>query len=172
MGNDEELNSEITRGLTRINQSFIEKMEESKELEKDCSDDFRERAYLAILTRGLLPEIIKILNMYGKTKDDFFGLGLDKVKMLFHNIPTLDVEIELAIILDKQMDRKLKLNDTIDVAFAAIAIPYCDIVITENTLRSLAIRRKLDTKYKTIILNELNDLLPHLENLSSARRLT
>jgi hypothetical protein len=57
------------------------------------------------------------------------------------------------------------LNDTVDIAFAATAIPYCDIVITENTLRSLAIQRKLDIKYETIILNELNDLLPHLTNL-------
>jgi hypothetical protein len=82
MGNDEEFNSKIIQGLTRINQSFMKKMEESKDVEKDYSDDLRERAYLATLTRDLPPEIIKVLNMHGKTKEDFFGLGLDKVKAL------------------------------------------------------------------------------------------
>ena len=97
--------------------------------------------------------------------NNFFSLGLDNVRKFFHDVPTLDVEIGLALSLNKHWDRKLKVNDTSDIAFACISIPYCDVVVTEVFLQTLAMRQKVDKKYETKIISDLNELLPILESL-------
>jgi hypothetical protein len=51
------------------------------------------------------------------------------------------------------------------MAFACISIPYCDVVVTEIFLRTLAIRQNADKKYDTEIISDLNDLLPILDGL-------
>lgn len=49
-----------------------------------------------------------------------------------------------------------------DIASLAISIPYCDMVIAENMFTSIAIRLKLDKKYKTVILKDLKMLKNHI----------
>jgi len=165
VGDDESLTAEMIKGLTSINQSFIDKIQQSKEEESGSSDDFRERLYLAVLTKELLPEINASLDKYGKTFDSFKELGLKKIRSFYHNIPTLDVEIEVAIALNKQRDRKLRVNDTADIAFVSKAVPYCNIVVTENFLHSIMLQRRLDKKYNTVILTDLNQLTTAFGNL-------
>jgi hypothetical protein len=165
MGDDEDLNFKFVNGLKDINESFVARMEKSREQDRGDNDDLQERVYLAVLTKELQPKLIALLGSHGKTMNDFFSLGLDNVRKFFHDVPTLDVEIGLALSLNKHWDRKLKVNDTSDVAFASITIPYCDVVVTEVFLRTLATRRKIDKKYETVVISDLNDLLPILDGL-------
>lgn len=165
VGDDEDLNSKVVNGFRDINEPFVVKMEKSREQDRGDNDDLQERVYLAVLTKELQQKLIVLLSKHGKTMNDFFSLGLDNVRKFFHDVPTLDVEIGLALSLNKHWDRKLKVNDTSDVSFACIAVPYCDVVVTEVFLRTLITRRKIDKKYNTVVLNDLNDLLPLLENL-------
>lgn len=165
VGDDEDLNSRVVNGLRDINESFVARMEKSREQDRGDNDDLQKRVYLAILTKELQPKLISILRDHGKTMNDFFALGLDNVRKFFHDVPTLDVEIGLALSLNKHWDRKLKVNDTSDMAFACISIPYCDVVVTEIFLRTLAMRQNADKKYDTEIISDLNDLLPILDGL-------
>lgn len=165
VGDDEDLNSKVVNGLRDINQPFVERMEKSREQDRADNDDLQERLYLAVLTKELQPKLISMLGDHGKTMNDFFALGLENVRRFFHDVPTLDVEIGLALNLNKHWDRKLKVNDTADVAFACISIPYCDVVVTEVFLQTLVTRRRIDKKYNTVVLSDLNDLLPLLENI-------
>lgn len=165
VGDDEDLNSKVVNGLRDINEPFVARIEKSREQDRGDNDDLQERVYLAVLTKELQPKLIPMLGNHRKTMNDFFSLGLDNVRKFFHDVPTLDVEIELALSLNKHWDRKLKVNDTSDIAFACISIPYCDVVVTEVFLRTLATRQKIDKKYDTKIISNLNDLLPILDNL-------
>jgi hypothetical protein len=165
VGDDESITSKLVQGLEEINKPFVLKMEKSREQERGSTDDLQERVYMGILTLELRPNLIEALGHYEKTMNDLFALGLKNMRKFFHDVPTLDVEIELALNLNKHWDRKLKVNDTSDVAFASISIPYCDVVVTEVFLRTLAMRRKTDKKYNTTIISDLNDLLPILESL-------
>ncbi len=165
MGDDEDLNFKFVNGLRDINESFVARMEKSREQDRGDNDDLQERVYLAVLTKELRPKLIALLGNHGKTMNDFFSLGLDNVRKFFHDVPTLDVEIGLALSLNKHWDRKLKVNDTSDIAFACISIPYCDVVVTEVFLRTLAMRQKIDKKYNTKIISDLNELLPILGSL-------
>ncbi|MBX3037385.1 MAG: hypothetical protein KF758_10805 [Anaerolineales bacterium] len=165
VGDDEDLNSKVVNGLRDINEPFVAKMEKSRKQDKRDNDDFQERLYLAVLTKELQPKLIALLGNHGKTVSDFFSLGLDNVRKFFHDVPTLDIEIGLALSLNKHWDRKLKVNDTSDIAFACISIPYCDVVVTEVFLRTLVMRQKLDKKYDTKVISDLNDLLPIFDGL-------
>lgn len=165
VGDDEDLNSKVVNGLRDINEPFVERMEKSREQDREANDDLQERLYLAILTKELQPKLIPMLGDHGKTMNDFFSLGLENVRRFFHDVPTLDVEIGLALSLNKHWDRKLKVNDTSDIAFACISIPYCDVVVTEVFLRTLVMRQKLDKKYDTEVISDLNDLLPIFDGL-------
>jgi|DewCreStandDraft_4_1066084.scaffolds.fasta_scaffold35254_3 hypothetical protein len=165
VGDDENLTSKVLQGLREINEPFVTRLEKSREQDRKDTDDLQERVYLGVLTLELQPKLIAALGNHGKTMNDFFSLGLENVRKFFHAVPTLDVEIELALSLNKHWDRKLKVNDTSDVAFASISIPYCDVVVTEVFLRTLATRRKIDKKYETVVISDLNDLLPILDGL-------
>jgi hypothetical protein len=165
VGDDEGLNSQVVNGLNEINESFVARMEKSRETTKGKDNYLHERFYMAILTKELQSKLRTLLANRGKTMKDFFALGLENVRVFFHNVPTLDVEIGLALSLNKHWDRKLKRNDTSDIAFACISIPYCDVVVTEIFLGALLMRQKIDKKYDTKIISDLNDLLPVLERL-------
>ena len=165
VGDDEDLNFKVVNGLKDINESFVARMEKSRRHDRGDNDDLQERVYLAVLTKELQPKLIPMLGNHDKTMNDFFLLGLNNVRKFFRNVPTLDAEIELALSLNKHWDRKLKVNDTSDIAFACISIPYCDVVVTEIFLRTLAMRQKIDKKYNTKVISDLNDLLPILNSL-------
>jgi hypothetical protein len=164
VGDDENLNSKVVDGLRDINEPFVAKMEKSREQDRGENNDLQERTYLAVLTKELQPKLISMLGNRSRTMNDFFSLGLENVRSFFHNVPTLDIEIGLALSLNRHWDRKLRVNDTSDVAFACISVPYCDVVVTEVFLRTLVTRRRIDKKYNTVVLSDLNDLLPLLEN--------
>lgn len=49
-------------------------------------------------------------------------------------------------------------NDFIDMLYLSVAIPYCDIVITEDKWVSLAKQAKLDKLYNTVLSSKVDDL--------------
>jgi hypothetical protein len=76
----------------------------------------------------------------------------DAQKIVLGVIKCLDNEIGFK-------NYKFHLNDNLDVLFLATAVPYTDIVVTERTWRHRIQKMKLDTKYDTIMLNNIDDLL-------------
>jgi hypothetical protein len=78
---------------------------------------------------------------------------------LLESIPSLDVRVKLMYELLKDENRKPDLHDGRDIIFLSTAIPYTDIVIMEKNWCHLAKSAKLDTKYNTIIENDLQFLM-------------
>ena len=80
----------------------------------------------------------------------------------FADVPTLDVETELAVARNEDWNKGIHTNDSDDIAFLSVAIPYCDIVVTEKYWRHRVKTAKLNKKYETIILDDLLDLERYL----------
>lgn len=116
------------------------------------------RAYVAQLTLAIQPKLTRILNRFGMGMEDFLRMGEDRLMVFFSNVPTLDVETELAVARNEDWNRGIDSNDSADIAFLSVAIPYCDIVVTENYWRHQAEKTKLDKKYETIVLDDLLEL--------------
>jgi hypothetical protein len=67
----------------------------------------------------------------------------------------------------KNLNRDWTINDLRDVAALSLAIPYCDIVITDKKAWDVTVNRAhLDAEFRTVILRRLADLPEHLPRAS------
>jgi len=86
----------------------------------------------------------------------------EEVDTLFQNMPTAYTLWVLTWRRDVQRHRKIDKNDMNDIAALSMAIPYCDIVVTEKMWSSIALQAKLDKLYDTIILPSVRAVHKHL----------
>lgn len=77
---------------------------------------------------------------------------------LLMDLPSRAVAYELRRLRHQSRDTKWKPNDLEDVASLSVAIPYCDVVVTEKQWCHNAGRAKLDRRFNTVILHDLKDL--------------
>ena len=162
VGHDESINLNGVSNFTNRSLVFVERIEKARQLGRNYSKFVRKRAYVANLTFSLQTDLQRILDQNGKTIDDFLDIGKSRLMSFFGMIPTLDVEIELATERDDFWNRQIDPNDMADIGFLSVAIPYCDIVVTERFWCDLAKRKKLDQKYNTILLNDVLQLEQYL----------
>lgn len=78
-------------------------------------------------------------------------------------IPTLDVQITLGVVKTQQWTKKTDPNDVYDIGFLMLAIPYCDVVVTEKLWAEIANRSGLAEKYNTKVVSNLLELNGILE---------
>ena len=159
MGKDEATNLKALEQYNRSQAEFVERVESFREKAKQHGKMAHRRAYIANLTIAIQDELIDVLKLYDKTMEDFLNLGRDEITSIYDNCPTVDIEIALVVSRNEQWDKKVKANDSVDIAFLTIAIPYCDVIVTEKFWCSLIQRTKLDKKYNTVVLRDINNLL-------------
>jgi hypothetical protein len=155
---DEVLRKEVTQRYNKdmkINAEYVDKTR------KEYKNYNKEKRYL-IYASGLINDPqdslhVSLIKM-GLTLDMFLSIGKDGIKAFYEAIPTLNVMIELARERDNDHNKKISENDATDISFLSVAIPYCDIIVTERFWSSLIEKKKLNTKYKTVILRDLCDL--------------
>jgi hypothetical protein len=162
VGIDESSNLAAIMAYKQSQNEFIKRDEEFRSRARPYGGAIHKRAYAANLTRAIQTELIELLDLYGKTKQDFLDLGQDRLMAFFEEVPTLDVEIELVLGRNENWDKKIHINDPADISFLSVAIPYCDVVVTERFWRYLAQGSKLEQRYGTTVLADLADLEEHL----------
>lgn len=73
-------------------------------------------------------------------------------------VPSVRVTLELEMKAGRNRQRKLHVNDVRDVSFYKSAVPYANIVVTENHWASTIRQAKLDRVFGTHVLTRLVDL--------------
>lgn len=68
--------------------------------------------------------------------------------------PALWTFLELLLARDKNPGRPVKKNDFHDLLALSVAIPYCNIVVTEKDFADMIRRRKLDSEFGTTVLTK------------------
>ncbi len=157
--NEDERHLGLTR-FTGITTKIMTEQKRVRDIGLNYDKAMRQRGFAARMTSD--PEIQRLLHSslkkIGKTFSDFLALGQEKLLHFWESIPTIHVEMTLESERDEQRSRDIQLNDVIDVSFLSVAIPYCDIVITERFWVDLAKRNHLDQRYGTILLTNFADL--------------
>jgi hypothetical protein len=77
---------------------------------------------------------------------------------LLMDLPSRAVTYELRRLRQQSRDTRWKPNDLEDVASLSVAIPYCDVVVTEKQWYHMARRAELDRRFNTVILHDLKEL--------------
>jgi hypothetical protein len=157
-GGDDQINLSAVKKYEQGQHEIAKNQEQFRNDMKPLGHAVHKRAYCANLTLAIRPKLIPILADFGKSMQDFLRLGTDKLMTFFSEVPTLDVETELAVARNEDWNKGIHTNDSSDISFLSVAIPYCDIVVTEKYWRHKVRTAKLDRKYNTIVLDDLAQL--------------
>lgn len=161
IGNDMKLAGAIVT-LKENRMKHVEAAEELRKRVRDYDVRLLKWVYIANLMLGLHEDLTKILAGYGQTLDAFLKIGEDQFETFFAKVPSLDTEIELATKRNKHWDKRIDGNDVSDITSLSVAIPYCDIVVTEVFWANIVKSTALDKKYNTKVVSSLDALLPLL----------
>lgn len=74
------------------------------------------------------------------------------------SMPTTDVAIALKAAWHRNRDKPWSSNDIYDIDAMALAVPYCDIVVTEKACHHALVSAGMDRRMNTVLLRELTGL--------------
>lgn len=92
---------------------------------------------------------------------------MDRIIEVIQNMPLLYTYHLILQGLDEIPDHPINPNDLVDINSFCFSLPYCDIVVGEKYIISLARRKKIDKIYNTQLFNkgELDTFLEALKKL-------
>jgi hypothetical protein len=127
------------------------------------------RAYAATLTMTFYARISTTLKSTGHTISEWGSLGPERLMAFWCSIPNLHVELELHSQKNREKSSAWERNDSLDIGSLSLAIPTCDVVVTERSWVSMVKKRKLDRIYKTVVISDLAEIEPLLINVQAAK---
>lgn len=142
-------------GVRELDRNGVAAAEDLRVKRRSYSVETHRRAHYAGYTMQFQDFLISALESIGKTKQDFLDLGLSGLMSFWSNVPSLDVDCELTLYRDRQWTRSAKEGDVRDIANLALAIPYCDIVLTEKLWSRAVAECRLAEKYDTLVVDDL-----------------
>lgn len=156
----DEIHDRLFEGLHRHEEAFIQRRNRLKNTFRQDSYALRKRAYVASLFLDMWDHCyMDSFSHLGKNMRDTETLTMEDRIRLVTEVPPLDVEVSLATQHLQQWDRPEARNDVRDIAHLCMAIPYCDVVVTERYWVDKIQREKLDKKYGTQVFSDLSSLL-------------
>ena len=94
--------------------------------------------------------------------DQFFDVKPDDLRSIYDSMPSLDVAVTLKMSLHRDPNHHWTSNDIYDIRALALTIPYCDVVVTDGSMRSHVTRHKLPERYTTVVISRLVELPSHM----------
>ena len=92
----------------------------------------------------------------------FFDVNRDDLSSIYGGMPSFDVSVTLKTSLHRNPSHRWTNNDIFDISAMALTVPYCDVVVTDNSMWSHLTRHKLPEKYSTAVIYDLAELPNHL----------
>jgi hypothetical protein len=158
-----ELRDEVARA------EYVETLESIREEAEDIAntdEKRREQLIIESFRNDVLPVLIRtaeqlpidvdIISII--TRDTAFS-GFDE---FFNQFPTYYSHLDLILGRDFHRHRDIEANDLEDVMALAVAIPYTDVVITEEFFGGVAHQQDLPDRFDTMVRYDLQDLADHL----------
>jgi len=148
-------------GLRVAEQRALEEAEQAKRFD-DGPKWRRGRIRDVILARELVIELFDMLFdalTWRSLGFEFLEADRDRARRLVRSMPSSEVSTELKRAAHRNRQTRWRSNDIIDIDAMSLAVPYCDVVVTEqhraNQLRSA----HFDDRMNTVIL-DAPQLLP------------
>jgi hypothetical protein len=139
--------------------SFAVKHEAGRAQLWDLSRAVRKRTYCARVTGRIGDRLAAVLEDFRLGLNDLYALGPNRCMELLELVPFLDVEINLHFERNQHRDRKIAPNDEIDLGLLSLAVPSCQVVVTEQFWAALVQRTKFDAKYGTRVCHDVNEAI-------------
>ncbi|HEY7425706.1 MAG TPA: hypothetical protein VH682_15865 [Gemmataceae bacterium] len=103
---------------------------------------------------------MKGLKEVGVSLEDCFAQlrAKNKEKEFFRGMPSINVFLSLIATRDQELTRPIDRNDYKDIMGLAVAMPYCNLVVSEKHWGHMAKRLKFDKQYDTILITDAREL--------------
>jgi hypothetical protein len=82
----------------------------------------------------------------------------NKEKQFFRGMPSINVFLTLVATRDQELTRPIDRNDYKDIMGLAIAMPYCNLVVSEKHWGHMAKRLKFDEQHGTVLITDAREL--------------
>jgi len=108
----------------------------------------------------IVPEMYEVAKELYLDPWEIMPQGVSKkwVYDYLQSIPSLYISWVLQFRRDVRCQGKIKQSDINDITALSMAIPYCDIVVTDKMWEDIAKKEKLGELYGTVILRSLKDV--------------
>lgn len=147
-------NAKLTQGLSEM----VIRIESRRDRLANEPVAFRRRAYAAQSWVDHLDLLNRTVAGLGCSFDQLRALGDRSMQALLEDVPTMNVEVEMAARLESKTG-SLSANDVLDMQSFYTALPYSDRVVAEKAAISRAKQARLDLKYGVALSRSLEDLL-------------
>lgn len=101
--------------------------------------------------------VVDRCNNIGTIPEIAIGRGLEAIERFLHSIPITDCLLILRSLRHQNSSQKWLTNDRLDLLALAVAIPLCDVVVTERQWAHFARRAKLHERYGTLVTSSLEE---------------
>lgn len=141
-----------------------ERVAKDKELQQMLASDPKLRARLddIIVARELYheigPELPRLIATAGISMDSFFHRGKEWLTEFAMDLPIIAVNAAIRDQTLRAANRDWVINDLRDLGHLSVAVPYCDIVVTDRDAASAIRRAGLDKRLNTKVLSDLTML--------------
>jgi hypothetical protein len=115
----------------------------------------------------LLDMVTEELTARGLTLAEAIGESHEQARRFILSMPSTCVRVEVKTRYHRDAQRRWTVNDLHDIFAMSSAVPYCDIVFTDASIRSALIAARLDQRMGTVIPRTIDDLVEVLEGTVS-----
>lgn len=112
-------------------------------------------AVTATVLRDIREPLYDALRRAPVTEDEFFALGREGFKRLIGRLPSRRVTVEMRRARHANPQKRWEPNDLNDVSALAIAVPYCDVVVTERSWVHVLTTAGADRTNDTILISDV-----------------
>lgn len=103
------------------------------------------------------------------------GVGLENIATspegavaFMRSMPSTDVSVGLKTAWHRNRDKPWSANDIYDIDAMALAVPYCDVVVTEKACCHALVSTGMDVRMNTVLLRDLPSLVSTLAGWKTA----
>ena len=86
---------------------------------------------------------------------------IDDARTAFDSMPSFDTSVTLKTAIHRNGGHRWRNNDIHDIHALTVALPYCDVVVTDKAMATITIQSKLDQRLNTVVDSNLYEL-PHI----------
>jgi hypothetical protein len=119
-----------------------------------------------VLARETIIELREMLaeaaGARGRSVDEALGPDVRAARALARSMPSVEVATTLKAQDHRNKDKRWESNDIFDIDALSLAVPYCDIVVTDSHRAHVLRATGLDNRMQTVVLADTTDLLNYL----------
>jgi len=104
------------------------------------------------------PELPRLLYRAAMSVDSFFFKGKDWIRGFLESLPSIAVQKALKVRSFANASRPWSVNDLRDSEHLMLAVPYCNVVVTDRHAASVLKQAHVDERLETTILSDLKQL--------------